>query len=112
MEAFQGPHHLVAYNATLASSLSTGASSGGSTSATTLLNRPSGRGVRVGDGTLSGRRTVLLGLNGQREMGNHVTNEGGKSRSITLNNALGDEELAILAILGDRLEERTDLVLR
>jgi hypothetical protein len=31
---------------------------------------------------------------------------------ITLNNALRDEELAILAVLGDRLEERTDLVLR
>jgi hypothetical protein len=41
----------------------------------------------------------------------HVADQGGEPRSITLNNALGDEELAILAVLRDRLEECTDLIL-
>ncbi len=45
-------------------------------------------------------------------MRDHIANQGGEPRSITLKNALGNEELAILAVLGDRLEECTDLVLR
>jgi len=43
-------------------------------------------------------------------MRDHVANQGGQLRLITLNKALGNEELAILAVLGDSLEERTDLV--
>jgi hypothetical protein len=45
-------------------------------------------------------------------MRDHVANQGGEPRSISLNNTLGDEEFAIFTVLRDRLEECTDLVLR
>jgi hypothetical protein len=45
-------------------------------------------------------------------MRDHVANQGGEPRSITLNDALSDEDLAIFTVLGDHLEECTDLVLR
>jgi hypothetical protein len=43
-------------------------------------------------------------------MRDDVANQGGKPRPVTLNDALGDQQLAVLAVLGDRLEERTDLI--
>jgi hypothetical protein len=45
-------------------------------------------------------------------MRDHIANQGGELRWITLNDALGNEEFAILTVLGDRLEEHTDLILR
>jgi len=112
VKAFNGPHHFVADHVAFSCSLSTGAPPGASTSATTLLGGPSRRGACIGNSTHGGLRTVLLGVNGQSEMRDHVTNQGGEPRSISLNDALGDEELAIFTVLGDRLEECTDLVVR
>ena len=92
-------------------SLSTGALPGASTSATTLLGGPSRCRACVGNCALGSLSTELLGVNGQSQMRNHVANQGREARSIPLYNALSDEELTILAVLGDCLEEHTDLVL-
>ena len=54
---------------------------------------------------------MLLGFNGQSEVRDDIANQGGEPRSVTLNNALGDQKFAVLIVLGDCLEKHTDLVL-